>query len=168
MIRARFAPSPTGYLHIGSARTFIFNWLYVSKHQGHDGVADRRHRCRPQHRGIAQFHLRGVEWLELRWDEFYRQSERLDLHRKLAYLLCLRKVWLTAILCRRLPKLRKERPHGDGPWLCQPGNAGAVSGRESDARAAGGEPFVIRFRVKREPALRSLVFTTRCTDRNPS
>ena len=34
MIRARFASSPTGYLHIGSARTFIFNWLSVRKHQG--------------------------------------------------------------------------------------------------------------------------------------
>ncbi|MBZ2178712.1 MAG: hypothetical protein K7J47_13495, partial [Acidobacteria bacterium] len=34
MPRVRFAPSPTGYLHIGSARTFIFNWLYARKHNG--------------------------------------------------------------------------------------------------------------------------------------
>ncbi len=34
MIRVRFAPSPTGYLHIGSARTFIFNWLYARKQHG--------------------------------------------------------------------------------------------------------------------------------------
>ena len=34
MIRVRFAPSPTGYLHIGSARTFIFNWLYARKQRG--------------------------------------------------------------------------------------------------------------------------------------
>ena len=34
MLRVRFAPSPTGYLHIGSARTFIFNWLYARRHHG--------------------------------------------------------------------------------------------------------------------------------------
>jgi glutamyl/glutaminyl-tRNA synthetase len=34
MLRVRFAPSPTGYLHIGSARTFIFNWLYARRNQG--------------------------------------------------------------------------------------------------------------------------------------
>src|SRR5437588_9441508 len=85
MIRVRFAPSPTGYLHIGSARTFIFNWLYVRKHQGtmilriDDTDFDRNTEA------SLQSVYDGLEWLGLGWDEFYRQSERRELHRKLAF-----------------------------------------------------------------------------------
>ncbi len=85
MIRARFAPSPTGYLHIGSARTFIFNWLYVRKHKGtmvlriDDTDLDRNTEA------SLQSIYDGLNWLGLGWDEFYRQSDRLDLHRRFAY-----------------------------------------------------------------------------------
>ena len=85
MIRARFAPSPTGYLHIGSARTFIFNWLYVRKHHGtmvlriDDTDADRNTEA------SLNSIYEGLNWLGLNWDESYRQSERLDNHRKLAH-----------------------------------------------------------------------------------
>ncbi len=149
MIRARFAPSPTGYLHIGSARTFIFNWLYVRKHQGamvlriDDTDVDRNTEA------SLNSIYEGLNWLGLSWDEFYRQSERLDLHRKLAYGL------LEKGLAYRDFKPAatdlEDRPHGDGPWLCNP-EMRALSNEESDKRAAAGEPFVIRYRVQREPA----------------
>src|ERR1700760_4868857 len=85
MVRARFAPSPTGYLHIGSARTFIFNWLYVRRHGGtmvlriDDTDVDRNTEA------SLNSIYEGLNWLDLGWDEFYRQSERLELHRRLAY-----------------------------------------------------------------------------------
>src|ERR1700749_2781552 len=85
MIRARFAPSPTGYLHIGSARTFIFNWLFVRKHHGtmvlriDDTDLDRNSEA------SLQSIYDGLNWRALGWEEVYRQSDRLDLHRKLAY-----------------------------------------------------------------------------------
>ena len=85
MIRARFAPSPTGYLHIGSARSFIFNWLYVRKHHGtlvlriDDTDIDRNTEA------SLNSIYEGLNWLGLSWDEFYRQSERLDSHRQMAY-----------------------------------------------------------------------------------
>jgi len=150
MIRARFAPSPTGYLHIGSARTFIFNWLYVRKHQGtmvlriDDTDFDRNSEV------SLNSIYDGLKWLNLGWDEFYRQSDRLDLHRALAYSL-LEKGWAYRDFVPASTEVTDDRPHGEGPWLCHP-EMRALSKEESDARAAAGEPFVIRFRVKREPA----------------
>ncbi|MBV9611488.1 MAG: glutamate--tRNA ligase [Acidobacteriaceae bacterium] len=148
MIRARFAPSPTGYLHIGSARTFVFNWLFVRKHQGtmvlriDDTDADRNTEA------SLNSIYEGLDWLGLTWDEFYRQSERLDSHRELAYQL-LENGYAYRDFTPAAADL-EDRPHGDGPWLCNP-DMRALSDEESSQRAAAGEPFVIRYRVQREP-----------------
>jgi glutamyl-tRNA synthetase len=147
MIRARFAPSPTGYLHIGSARTFIFNWLFVRKHQGtmvlriDDTDLDRNTEA------SLNSIFEGLNWLALGWDEFYRQSDRLDLHRKLAYDLLDR----GSAYRDFTPALHDldDRPHTEAQWLCNP-EMRALTGEESDARAAAGEPFVIRFKVERD------------------
>src|SRR5512142_1662515 len=84
MLRVRFAPSPTGYLHIGSARTFVFNWLYARHNQGalilRIDDTDVERNTRQSLDSIFE----GLKWLDLGWDEFYRQSERLDLHRQAA------------------------------------------------------------------------------------
>jgi len=85
MTRVRFAPSPTGYLHIGGARTFIFNWLHA-RHQGGAVVlriddTDVERNTQTSLDSIYE----GLQWLELGWDEFYRQSDRLDLHRRAAW-----------------------------------------------------------------------------------
>ncbi len=155
MIRARFAPSPTGYLHIGSARTFIFNWLFVRKHEGtmilriDDTDVDRNTEA------SLNSIYEGLNWLDLSWDEFYRQSERLDLHRKLAYDLLSR-----GLAYRDFTPATNEgedRPHAEGPWLFHP-EMRAISTEESDRRSAAGEPFVIRFKVERDP-VREVAFT---------
>ena len=147
MVRARFAPSPTGYLHIGSARTFIFNWLYARKYKGtlvlriDDTDVDRN----TQESLDSIFD--GLNWLNLGWDEFYRQSERLELHKHLAFDLLRR-----GLAYRDFTPAEAdldEKSHGDGPWLFNP-EMRALSKEEGDRRAAGGETFVIRFRVPRE------------------
>jgi glutamyl-tRNA synthetase len=92
----------------------------------------------------------GLNWLGLAWDEVYRQSERLELHRKLAYDLLARGFAYRDFVPATLDS-PEDKPHGEGPWLCNP-EMRALSQAESDARAAAGEPFVIRFRVVREPA----------------
>src|SRR5580700_12288000 len=82
--RVRFAPSPTGFLHVGSARTFIFNWLYA-RHTG--GTMILRLDDTDVERNTeasVQSIFEGLKWLGLGWDEEYKQSERLDLHRKAA------------------------------------------------------------------------------------
>src|SRR5271156_2300645 len=82
--RVRFAPSPTGFLHVGSARTFIFNWLYARRYQGTmilrlDDTAVERNTD-----ASVNSIFEGLKWLDLGWDEEYRQSERLALHRPIA------------------------------------------------------------------------------------
>ncbi|HEX4165602.1 MAG TPA: glutamate--tRNA ligase [Bryobacteraceae bacterium] len=149
MIRARFAPSPTGYLHIGSARTFIFNWLYVRRNSGSMVLRiDDTDLDRNTEASLNSIY-EGLNWLDLSWDEFYRQSDRLDLHRKLAYEL------LAKGLAYRdftpAADLEQEDIHAEGPWLCHPAMR-ALSAEESQSRADAGEPFVIRFRVERNPA----------------
>src|SRR5579859_6239508 len=80
--RVRFAPSPTGYLHVGGARTALFNWLYA-RHVG--GTMVLRIEDTDFERSTAEMVegiLAGLRWLGITWDEGpYHQSERLELHR---------------------------------------------------------------------------------------
>ncbi len=63
----------------------------------------------------------GLEWLALGWDEFYRQSERLDLHRKLAYELLEKRICVPRFCPAAAVDVDpKDKPHGEGPWLCNP------------------------------------------------
>lgn len=82
-VRVRFAPSPTGYLHIGGVRTALFNWLFA-RHEG--GVFVLRIEDTDQERSTSeaiQAILDGLKWVGLDWDEGpYRQTERMDLYRQ--------------------------------------------------------------------------------------
>ena len=79
----RFAPSPTGYLHIGGARTALFNWLFARRHGGKFllRIEDTdKERSTPE---MAQAILDGMRWLGLSWDEGpFFQTERIDLYRR--------------------------------------------------------------------------------------
>ncbi|HEC63183.1 MAG TPA: glutamate--tRNA ligase, partial [Candidatus Acetothermia bacterium] len=83
-VRVRFAPSPTGYLHVGGARTALFNWLYARHHGGKFILRiEDTDRSRSTDEAIEQI-LESMRWLELDWDEFYRQTDRFEIHRKAA------------------------------------------------------------------------------------
>src|SRR6266849_2604924 len=84
MLRVRFAPSPTGFLHVGSARTFIFNWLYARRNGG--TMVLRLDDTDVERNTDASVNsiFEGLRWLDLGWDEEYKQSERLALHRQIA------------------------------------------------------------------------------------
>ncbi len=86
-VRVRFAPSPTGELHIGSARTALFNWLFARHAGGVSCCASRTPTRRARRRGTRSRSSRTSRWLGLDWDEGpdsggpvgpYRQSERLE------------------------------------------------------------------------------------------
>ncbi len=146
MLRVRFAPSPTGYLHIGSARTFIFNWLYARHHGGtmilRIDDTDIERNTEESLRSIFD----GLTWLGLDWDEQYRQSERLTLHKTLA-----NEILSRGLAYRDFTPLDiedTEKTHTGGAWLFNPGQR-EISCEESDHRAALGEKFVLRFRVPR-------------------
>src|SRR5580704_7408186 len=84
MLRVRFAPSPTGFLHIGSARTFVFNWLYARRNGGTMVLRIDDTDVERNTEASLQSIFDGLAWLDLGWDELYRQSERLELHRAMA------------------------------------------------------------------------------------
>src|SRR5438552_13209498 len=83
--RVRFAPSPTGYLHVCGARTALFNWLYARKTGGTFilRIEDTDfERSTPE---MVEGILQGMKWLGMDWDEGpFHQSERLDLYRATA------------------------------------------------------------------------------------
>jgi glutamyl-tRNA synthetase len=147
MVRVRFAPSPTGFLHIGSARTFIFNWLYA-RHQR--GTMILRIDDTDVGRNTAaslNSIFEGLRWLELGWDEEYRQSERMASHRQLA-----EAIFEKGLAYRDFTPAQGEegeKSRSEGAWLSNPGMRD-LSRAESDRLAAAGEPFALRFRVPRE------------------
>ena len=90
-IRVRFAPSPTGYLHIGGARTALFNWLFARHHGGKFvlRIEDTDRTRNTEEAAVAIYE--GLRWLELDWDEGphvggdygpYLQSERTDIYER--------------------------------------------------------------------------------------
>lgn len=159
-MRVRFAPSPTGYLHIGSARTFIFNWLYARHHGG--TVILRIDDTDVERNTEASLNsiFEGLQWLDLAWDENYRQSERLDLHRRQALEIFEKDRGYRDFTPAHAGE-NDDRSGGEGPWLFNHGMR-ELSREESDRRAHAGEPFVIRFRVPRDGdrtiTFRDLVF----------
>ncbi|HEX8814715.1 MAG TPA: glutamate--tRNA ligase [Terriglobales bacterium] len=145
--RVRFAPSPTGFLHVGSARTFIFNWLYARHNAGTMILRlDDTDVERNTDASVASI-FDGLRWLNLGWDEEYKQSERLDLHRKVAW-----SIFEKGLAYRDFTPAHtgdSEKSGAQGTWLFNPGMP-ELSRAESDRRAAAGEPFALRFRVPRE------------------
>jgi glutamyl-tRNA synthetase len=145
--RVRFAPSPTGFLHVGSARTFIFNWLYA---RGNGGTMILRLDDTDVERNTdasVNSIFEGLKWLGLNWDEEYKQSERLELHRQMA-----QTIFQSGLAYRDFTPAHtgdSERSGAQGTWLFNPGMR-ELSRQDSDRRAAAGEPFALRFRVPRE------------------
>jgi len=84
MIRVRFAPSPTGNLHIGGARTGLFNWLYARANAGKFILRiEDTDRQRSKQEYVDEI-LGSLGWLGFNWDEIYYQSQRRDLYRQFA------------------------------------------------------------------------------------
>jgi len=145
--RVRFAPSPTGFLHVGSARTFIFNWLYARRTGGTMILRlDDTDVERNTDASVTSI-FEGLKWLGLGWDEDYKQSERLDLHRRIAWAIFEKGLAYRDFTPAHSGDSEKSGPQG--AWLFNPGMR-ELSREESDRRAAAGEPFALRFRVPRE------------------
>ena len=144
--RVRFAPSPTGFLHVGSARTFIFNWLYARHNHGSMVLRLDDTDVERNTDASVQSIFEGLRWLGLSWDEEYKQSQRLALHRRHA----------EAIFARGLAyrdftpahSAGDDQASSQGAWLSNPGMR-ELSREESDRRVATGEPFALRYRVPR-------------------
>jgi glutamyl-tRNA synthetase len=153
--RVRFAPSPTGYLHVGGARTALFNWLFARRH---GGVFVLRIEDTDVERSSAEMVegiLDGLRWLGLDWDEGpkiggpyapYFQSERLDRYRAMAERLVASG---HAYYCYCTPeelKAKRDAAGSDGTWKYDR-TCCALSREEIGARERRGMARAIRFRV---------------------
>jgi glutamyl-tRNA synthetase len=147
-LRVRFAPSPTGYLHVGGARTALFNWLYVKKR---GGVFILRIEDTDKERSTdekTQSILEGLDWLGLHWDEGpFLQSAGVLRHREIAERL-LDEGWAYRAFStsEELEAQRKQADAEKRPWLRDTVSRN-LSRDESEVRAQAGEPFAIRFKV---------------------
>jgi glutamyl-tRNA synthetase len=128
MVRTRFAPSPTGYLHIGGARTALFCWAYAKKHGGTFILRiEDTDRSRSTEESVAAI-LESLAWLGLDYEGPYRQMDRLARYREVAeqliaqgaaYYCYASKEELEAL--RENQRARGEKPRYDGRW--RPENA---------------------------------------------
>ncbi len=161
-VRVRFAPSPTGYLHVGGARTALYNWLFA---RSTGGTMILRSDDTDTERSTDEFAadiLDSMAWLGLGWDEgievggpqtSYRQSERLDRYRKAAHDLVARGLaYYSFATPEQLDEFRREaQKEGRAPAYDGRFDAGRTpEGREAAAaRVAAGEEAPIRFAVPR-------------------
>jgi glutamyl-tRNA synthetase len=152
-IRVRFAPSPTGYLHVGGARTALFNWLFA-RHTGGKFIlriedTDIQRSSEEMVRGI----LEGLEWLGLDYDEGpYFQSDYAEQHRA-----AVRQMLDNGWAYRDFTPKEERDDATVKQQTAEAARQGKVmnpfrdlSREESDARAAAGEPFATRLKVPEE------------------
>ena len=146
-IRVRFAPSPTGYLHVGGARTALFNWLLAKKTGGIFvlRIEDTdRERSSDAHTKVI---LDGLTWLGLDWNEgpffqgAYGDRHRADAERLLAS----GRAYRCFCTTEELEAQRKALPKGAA--FKYDGRCGRLPAEETARRVAAGSPSVIRFRV---------------------
>jgi len=154
-VRVRFAPSPTGHLHVGNARTALFNWLFARR-QG--GVFVLRIEDTDAERSTAaseQAIYDDLRWLGLDWDEGpgtgglfgpYRQSERRAMHDEAARALLGSGAAYRCFCSKERLDAEREAQRAAGLPPRYGGRCRDVSPAES-ARRAGQEPFAVRFRV---------------------
>ena len=152
-IRVRFAPSPTGYLHVGGARTALFNWLYARKNNGVFVLRIEDTDTLRNNEAMVRGIIEGMNWLGLNYDEGpFFQSENYAKHRAAALqLLDSGHAYrdFTPKEQRDDAKIKQQiadnarQPKQVNPYR-------ELSREESDARAENSEAFVIRFKVPEE------------------
>lgn len=154
-VRLRFAPSPTGFLHIGGARTALFSWMYAKKHGGQFLLRVEDTDQKRFVEGALENQMNALRWLGLNWDEGpdiggshgpYTQTERADLYQKWAN-------WLVdngkAYKCFATPEELKEMRDAGVPFGYDRRYRDTPAD-EVAALEAEGKPYVIRFKMPLE------------------
>ncbi|PTQ57017.1 MAG: Glutamyl-tRNA synthetase [Candidatus Carbobacillus altaicus] len=155
-VRVRYAPSPTGHLHIGGARTALFNYLFARKNGG-DFIVRIEDTDQKRHVAEAEAsQLKNLAWLGIHWDESvdrggpyapYRSSERLALYHQYAQMLVDKDLAYPCFCTEAMLEEERERMRGAGLAPKYSGRCALLSPDERAARIAAGEPYALRFRV---------------------
>lgn len=145
-IRTRFAPSPTGPLNFGGARTALFNWLFT-RHEG--GTFVLRIEDTDLGRSKKEFEeniQESLRWLGIEWDEFYRQTDRIDRYRKYLEMLLEKGLAYHCFCSQKEIEEERQAQMSQGLPPKYGGKCRTLSPEESRIRAQK-EPSVIRLKV---------------------
>lgn len=161
-VRVRFAPSPTGYLHVGGARTALFNYLYAKKHGGKFILRIEDTDLARSTEESLKMVIEDLQWLGLQWDEGpdskslkdvgpygpYKQSQRLEIYKKVADdLLQKGKAYYCFLTDAEIEKQREEaKAAGRPPHVKSPYRDWSLEQAEAKIKE-GGKP-VVRFNTK--------------------
>ncbi len=147
MVRTRFAPSPTGYMHLGNARTAIFSCIFA---RHNDGKFILRIEDTDKERSTKEYEesiLEDLRWLGLDYDEFYRQSDRFDIYKEYTQkLLNSGHAYLCFCQEEDIEKQREEAK-AQGKAYRYPGTCRNLSKEQIEENIKKGIPYVVRFRV---------------------
>lgn len=150
MVRVRFAPSPTGHLHVGGARTAIFNWLFAKHHGGDFLIRVEDTDQARSTRESEEMVLSDLKWLSLDWAEGpdnggphapYRQSERVEIYHRAAQELMTRDVAYRCYCSEEELEAKRKQAEAEG----RPPHYDLTCWR--NRRVEEGKPFAVRFHV---------------------
>lgn len=170
-VRVRFAPSPTGALHIGGVRTALYNYLFAKAHGGDMILRIEDTDSQRFVPGAEEYIIEALEWLGIKFDEGvsyggaygpYRQSERRDIYRTyVQQLLDSGRAYIAFDTPEELEARRKavDNFQYDASTRMQMRNALTLPSEEVEALIAAGQPYVVRFRVEpeREVVVRDVI-----------
>jgi glutamyl-tRNA synthetase len=147
-IRVRFAPSPTGYLHIGGARTAVYNWLFAKKHNGKFILriedTDTERSTEASTEGI----LDGLRWLGILWDEGPNlQSNNIEKHKKIALKLLSTGHAYKCFCTKEGLDARRELAKEEKRAYKYEKTCTNLTEDEIKKKESKGMPFVVRFKV---------------------
>jgi glutamyl-tRNA synthetase len=146
--RVRFAPSPTGYLHVGGARTALFNWLFA-RHFGGTLVLRIEdtdlERSTPE---MVEGILQGLQWLGIHWNEGpYYQTQRMDLYRAAATTLLKSGAAYYCFCSKEALEQRRASAAAEGRSPRYDGTCRKIDASEALRRKDAGEPAALRFAI---------------------
>jgi nondiscriminating glutamyl-tRNA synthetase len=159
-VRVRFAPSPTGQVHVGNARTALFNWLFA-RQQG--GVFILRIEDTDLERSEARYEqqlIEDIRWLGIDWDEGpdvggpyppYRQSDKWEVYRAHAERLVAEGKAYRCFCSQEMLEVQRQEAREQHLQPNYPGTCRNLTAQESDSRKNAGEDFAIRLKIPERP-----------------
>lgn len=141
-VRVRFAPSPTGSLHVGGARTALYNLLFARANEGKFILRIEDTDQERSTEAALQAQIKDLEWLGIQWDEGpYRQSQRQEIYQKIANdLLAEGKAYYCFLTDEEIAEFREKKQVWNSPYR-------KLKLADAQSRLAAGEAATIRFRA---------------------
>ena len=159
-VRLRFAPSPTGYLHIGNARSALFTWLYTRRQNGQLVLRVEDTDLKRTKEGTIEVFMDALRWLGVDWDEGpekggdygpYIQTQRAELYQEWAgWLLDRDYAYRCYCTSDELAQRRREAQEARKTWLGYDRRCRILTREQIERREREGKRFAIRFKMPRE------------------